>query len=171
MSGFVRGVKLFNIAEYCDTLQSKEKRNWEHKACLNNRALRLLDHEFIDEFWLFTTRENGAIFRVTTTTSAIWKTTQRECLTTLAPILMSFSRSVLSDHFHLALLIFRIIVSMYIKYLKSKLFDYLKRICGAFCCGKLDGTIIMFFRFDVFSIGFDNYIHAGINPTTLTRLR
>jgi hypothetical protein len=43
-SGFVRGVKLFYMAEYCDTLQSKEKRNWEHKACLNNKALRLLDH-------------------------------------------------------------------------------------------------------------------------------
>jgi hypothetical protein len=33
-----------------------------------------------------------------TTTSAIWNTTYRECLTTLAPILISFSRSVLSDH-------------------------------------------------------------------------
>jgi hypothetical protein len=34
-----------------------------------------------------------------TTTSAIWNTTYRECLTTLPPILISFSRSVLSDHF------------------------------------------------------------------------
>jgi hypothetical protein len=34
-----------------------------------------------------------------TTTSAIWNTTYRECLTTLAPILISFSRSVLSDRF------------------------------------------------------------------------
>jgi len=34
----------FQMAEYCDTLQSKEKRNREHKACLNERAiLRLLD--------------------------------------------------------------------------------------------------------------------------------
>ena len=36
----------FHMAEYCDTLQSKEKRNWENKACLNERAiLRLLDHD------------------------------------------------------------------------------------------------------------------------------
>jgi len=34
-----------------------------------------------------------------TTTSPIWNTTYRECLTTLAPILIDFSRSVLSDHF------------------------------------------------------------------------
>ncbi len=46
MSGSARGVKFFYKAEYCDTLQSKEKRNWEHKACLNDRALRLLDHGF-----------------------------------------------------------------------------------------------------------------------------
>ena len=45
MSGSARGVKLFYKAEYCDTLQSKEKRNWEYKACLNDRALRLLDHK------------------------------------------------------------------------------------------------------------------------------
>jgi hypothetical protein len=44
-SGSVRGVKLFYKAEYCDTLQSKERRNREHKVCLNNRALRLLDHK------------------------------------------------------------------------------------------------------------------------------
>ena len=38
----------FHMAEYCDTPQSKEGRNWEHKACLNERAiLRLLDHEFL----------------------------------------------------------------------------------------------------------------------------
>jgi hypothetical protein len=43
-SGSERGVKLFYRAEYCDTLQSKEKRNRENKACLNDRALRLLDH-------------------------------------------------------------------------------------------------------------------------------
>jgi hypothetical protein len=34
----------FHMVEYCDTLQSKEKRNREHKACLNERAIvRLLD--------------------------------------------------------------------------------------------------------------------------------
>lgn len=33
-----------------------------------------------------------------TTTSAIWNTMYRECLITLAPILISFSRSVRSDH-------------------------------------------------------------------------
>jgi len=32
-----------------------------------------------------------------TATSAIWNTTYRECLTTLAPILISFSRKVVSD--------------------------------------------------------------------------
>jgi hypothetical protein len=42
-SGSARGVKLFYKAEYCDTLQSKEERNRENKACLNDRALRLLD--------------------------------------------------------------------------------------------------------------------------------
>ncbi len=52
----------FHMAEYCDTLQSKEKRNWEHKACLNDRALRLLDHEFIEEFCHLTVHENGAIW-------------------------------------------------------------------------------------------------------------
>jgi ABC-type transport system substrate-binding protein len=35
--------------------------------------------------------------RFGTATSAIWNTTYRECATTLAPILMSFSRSVVSD--------------------------------------------------------------------------
>jgi len=36
----------FHMAEYCDTPQSKEGRNREHKACLNERAiLRLLDHD------------------------------------------------------------------------------------------------------------------------------
>jgi hypothetical protein len=76
-SGSERGVKLFYMAEYCDTLQSKEKRNWEHKACLNDRALRLLDHDvtwklgcfsapergdFLKECWNFTTQENGATY-------------------------------------------------------------------------------------------------------------
>ena len=35
--------------------------------------------------------------RFGTATSAIWKTTYRECATTFAPILMSFSRNVVSD--------------------------------------------------------------------------
>jgi len=34
-----------------------------------------------------------------TTNSVIWNTTYRECLSTLVPILMRFSRSVLNDHF------------------------------------------------------------------------
>jgi hypothetical protein len=42
--GSVRGVKLFYKAEYCGTPQSKERRYGEYKVCLNNRALRLLDH-------------------------------------------------------------------------------------------------------------------------------
>jgi len=53
-SGSERGVKLFYMAEYCDTLQSKEKRNWEHKACLNDRALRLLDQGFGENIDLLT---------------------------------------------------------------------------------------------------------------------
>lgn len=37
---------LFHMAEYCDTPQSKERRNRGYKTCLNERAiLRLLDHE------------------------------------------------------------------------------------------------------------------------------
>ena len=37
-----------NMAEYCDTPQSKERRNREYKVCLNERAiLRLLDQEFL----------------------------------------------------------------------------------------------------------------------------
>jgi len=34
----------FHMAEVCDTLQSKQKRNYENKACLNERTiLRLLN--------------------------------------------------------------------------------------------------------------------------------
>ncbi len=44
MHGSERGVKLFYKAEYCGTPQSKEGRNREYKVCLNDRALRLLDH-------------------------------------------------------------------------------------------------------------------------------
>ena len=41
----------FYMAEYCDTPQSKERRNREYKVCLNERAIvRLLDHEFVEEF-------------------------------------------------------------------------------------------------------------------------
>jgi hypothetical protein len=36
----------FHMAEYCDTPESKDRRNREHKPCLNERAiLRLLDHD------------------------------------------------------------------------------------------------------------------------------
>ena len=45
--GSVRGVKFFYKAEYCGTPQSKERRNREYKACLNERTLRLLD-QFAD---------------------------------------------------------------------------------------------------------------------------
>jgi len=52
----------FHMAEYCDTLQSKEKRNREYKACLNERAiLHLLDHGFIEELWHFATHGKGDI--------------------------------------------------------------------------------------------------------------
>jgi hypothetical protein len=35
-----RTLQRVRMAEYCDTLQSKEKRDWEYKACLNERANR-----------------------------------------------------------------------------------------------------------------------------------
>jgi len=42
--GSVRGVDALCRAEYCDTPQSKEGRNWEHKVCLSIRAIvHLLD--------------------------------------------------------------------------------------------------------------------------------
>jgi len=48
------------MAEYCDTLQSKEKRNREHKACLNERAiLRLLDHCVTRKSGRFLAHERG----------------------------------------------------------------------------------------------------------------
>jgi len=51
----------FRMAEYCDTLQSKEKRNREHKVCINERAiLRLLDQEFGRKKWHFPARGKGA---------------------------------------------------------------------------------------------------------------
>jgi hypothetical protein len=38
----------FHMAEYCDTPQSKERRNREYKVCLNERAiLRLLDYPML----------------------------------------------------------------------------------------------------------------------------
>ena len=50
----------FHMAEYCDTLQSKEKRNREHKACLNERAIvRLLDHNVTWKLWCFPALERG----------------------------------------------------------------------------------------------------------------
>ena len=59
MSGFVRGVKLFYKAEYCDTLQSKEGRTREYKVCLNDRALRLLDHNVTWKSCCFSVHERG----------------------------------------------------------------------------------------------------------------
>ena len=61
-SGSARGVKLFYKAEYCGTPQSKERRNGEYKVCLNNRALRLLDHGFAEEFKHFATHEKGVLW-------------------------------------------------------------------------------------------------------------
>ena len=58
-SGSERDVKFFYKAEYCDTLQSKEKRNWENKACLNERALRLLDHDVTLKLGCFLASERG----------------------------------------------------------------------------------------------------------------
>ena len=58
-SGSERGVKLFYKAEYCGTPQSKERRNREYKVCLNDRALRLLDHEFVEEYGHSSTHGKG----------------------------------------------------------------------------------------------------------------
>jgi hypothetical protein len=52
-SSSVRGVKLFYKAEYCGTPQSKERRNGEYKVYLNNRALRLLDHDVLKSWQFF----------------------------------------------------------------------------------------------------------------------
>jgi hypothetical protein len=50
----------FHMAEYCDTLQSKEERNGKHKACLNERAiLRLLDHHVTLKSGYFPVPEGG----------------------------------------------------------------------------------------------------------------
>ena len=50
----------FHMAEYCDTLQSKEERNREHKVCLNERAiLRLLDHKVTQKLGCFLASERG----------------------------------------------------------------------------------------------------------------
>jgi len=38
------------MAEYSDTLQLRKRKNREYKICLNNGALRLLDH---DAPWLW----------------------------------------------------------------------------------------------------------------------
>jgi hypothetical protein len=59
MSGSMRGVKLFYMAEYCGTRQSKEGRNREYKACLNDRALRLLDHAVTRKSECFLAFERG----------------------------------------------------------------------------------------------------------------
>jgi len=56
-SGSERGVKFFYKAEYCGTPQSKERRNREYKVCLNDRALRLLDHNVTWKLWCFTVPE------------------------------------------------------------------------------------------------------------------
>ncbi len=60
-SGSERGVKFFYKAEYCGTPQSKERRNGEYKVCLNERALRLLDHDVTVESWYFSAPERGDI--------------------------------------------------------------------------------------------------------------
>jgi hypothetical protein len=49
-----------HMAEYCDTPQSKERRNREYKACLNERAiLRLLDHDLSRNSDLLQVKECG----------------------------------------------------------------------------------------------------------------
>jgi hypothetical protein len=62
----------FHMAEYYDTLQSKEKRPWEYKACLNERTiLRLLDQEGTILFWCFSAPEKG-FERYSFTVSGYW---------------------------------------------------------------------------------------------------
>ena len=48
------------MAEYCDSLQSTEKRKWEYEACLNERAiLRLLDQDVTWKSGCFLAPERG----------------------------------------------------------------------------------------------------------------
>jgi hypothetical protein len=63
-SGSARGVKLFYRAEYCGTPQSKEGRNREYKACLNDRALRLLDQDVTLEIRVFFSSWEGRLVTV-----------------------------------------------------------------------------------------------------------
>ena len=50
----------FRMAEYCDTPQSKERRNREYKVCLKERTiLRLLDHDVPWSWRFFSAREEG----------------------------------------------------------------------------------------------------------------
>ena len=51
----------FHMAEYCDTPQSKERRNGEYKVCLNERALRLPDQGVTPNLWYFLAFERGEI--------------------------------------------------------------------------------------------------------------
>ncbi len=68
----------FHMAEYCDTPQSKERRNREYKACLNERAiLRLLDQDVTWKSGCFPAFERGDL---TTSQSVV------ECLTNLSLI-------------------------------------------------------------------------------------
>jgi len=54
----------FHMAEYCDTLQSKEERNREYKDCLNERAiLRLLDHNVTWKLWCFSASERSILLK------------------------------------------------------------------------------------------------------------
>ena len=66
-SGSERGVKFFYKAEYCGTPQSKERRNGEYKVCLNNRALRLLDHNVTLKSECFSASERGDFSAVSRT--------------------------------------------------------------------------------------------------------
>jgi hypothetical protein len=53
----------FHMAEYCDTPQSKERRNREYKACLNERAiLRLLDQDVTWKSGCFPAFERGELW-------------------------------------------------------------------------------------------------------------
>jgi hypothetical protein len=77
------------MAEYCDTLQSKEKRNREYKACLNERAiLRLLDQDVTEKSGCFLAFERGGFSK----NSSVLQ------LVKMGPFWGSFVRSSILSH-------------------------------------------------------------------------
>jgi len=65
------------MAEYCDTPQSKERRNRKNKVCLNERALLLLNHEFLRIYDVLQLWKNLSFF---ITESTLWVDQQKALL-------------------------------------------------------------------------------------------